>query len=959
MPRVFNLSKFNNLREAINIEYPRSKKNLEQIEDPGERQRLSPLPVIPFQQLVETTLGRKIEQIDRDTVEELKNYYLSIFDNPESIGPAFESVRSLSVDIEPTKKIEQLKAALENLKKDGTSVDVIQMVKDAFGDKPAELQRFKEAVFSKFNLQYDENLIAIFKQRVNANTIPNIAKLFKQNQEQNADNTAIILTASQVKQDYIFAAADMLAPFIDECKSIGLIEVQINWILSHGRDADINTMPFADKDKVNFDAIRKLMYDFNTINTRIGQLLNENPTALFSENEANMKKAGLSDEEISIMKQIASHPAVGGAIIREDYFDKLNLSKLEIPIDSNDLFNSQYDPNLQASREEQIRLNPQNLNLIKSLLEKGGYVVGGKASKRLPNYLAKRKTDYQLTPEQWEQVQILIGQGKNLNFDSQEFPSGSYVDRALWYAANNLCGNQETFQKLIVSSGAVYENEQDGQELVDDDGNPIESALDVKSQMEVLFGEAPLTDDKYGDFNMEHDSVDQKRAIDTLRNSFALETVPSSMGIPALDDCNVNAEGFQVDFIVICSALRNWSESNGQFHPVIDEQVNFVGEYYGFNFDFKKSLKLFNDDGSIADVVIDTTTGKPKKIKRIQSTEGLTMPDGSMAKVKLRRNPGDSNKNKIEVDASFGTPLDAGSEYKIREEWKKMTEDFAATILGNASIHLQPDFNDTDVIQELNRCNIIYKYKGSIVDRSPYMFINNHMSQCQDDNCSSKKTLDSGDFHYFRNYSAKEGIVLAKITEFKMTNGLVPKLREEKNKTAQAKMQFMRKLAEEANTPVAELWSKIPYKEFLDKFHSEHDLSVKGFGRHEIYQYYQEKVILEKQLVDLIKSPSHDYRTEIELRTKIIELKNKHLNHFQEIYDMQTNVDSTENSAYAQTLQKLEEIRSLVASGKDNMTNQQLEVLLDSMFVSYVPQIVAQRRQAINYVELFKIAIQS
>jgi hypothetical protein len=74
---------------------------------------------------------------------------------------------------------------------------------------------------------------------------------------------------------------------------------------------------------------------------------------------------------------------------------------------------------------------------------------------------------------------------------------------------------------------------------------------------------------------------------------------------------------------------------------------------------------------------------------------------------------------------------------------------------------------------------------------------------------------------------------------------------------------------------------------------------------------------------------------------------------------MQTNVDSTENSAYAQTLQKLEEIRSLVASGKDNMTNQQLEVLLDSMFVSYVPQIVAQRRQAINYVELFKIAIQS
>ena len=41
----------------------------------------------------------------------------------------------------------------------------------------------------------------------------------------------------------------------------------------------------------------------------------------------------------------------------------------------------------------------------------------------------------------------------------------------------------------------------------------------------------------------------------------------------------------------------------------------------------------------------------------------------------------------------------------------------------------------------------------------------------------------------------------------------------------------------------------------------------------------------EKQLVDLIKSPSHDYRAEIELRTQIIELKNKHLKHFQEMYD--------------------------------------------------------------------------
>jgi hypothetical protein len=176
--------KFNNFREAIDVEYPRSPKSLEQIQDPEERQRLSPLPVVPFQELVETALGKKIEQIDRETIEELKNYYLSIFNTPESIGPAFESVKSLSVDIDPTKKIEQLRAALKNLMGDKSSADVIQMVKEAFGDKPADLQRFKEAVFSKFNLQYDENLIAIFKQRVNAKTIPNIANSYKSNLEQ-------------------------------------------------------------------------------------------------------------------------------------------------------------------------------------------------------------------------------------------------------------------------------------------------------------------------------------------------------------------------------------------------------------------------------------------------------------------------------------------------------------------------------------------------------------------------------------------------------------------------------------------------------------------------------------------------------------------------------------------------------------------------------------------------------
>ena len=76
------------------------------------------------------------------------------------------------------------------------------------------------------------------------------------------------------------------------------------------------------------------------------------------------------------------------------------------------------------------------------------------------------------------------------------------------------------------------------------------------------------------------------------------------------------------------------------------------------------------------------------------------MPDGSMAKIKLRKNAGD--KEKVEYNAAPGTPLDAGTAYKLRTLWKQMTEDFVASITGNASIHIPSDFNDGVIQNELN-----------------------------------------------------------------------------------------------------------------------------------------------------------------------------------------------------------------------------------------------------------------
>lgn len=955
MSRTFNLSKHLNTREARDVYSPLSDK-MRQKMTPEQAEKYSPLPVPPFNELVEEVLGKKVEQIDQQIIKELVDYYLDIFSSPEMIGPAFESVKSLTIDVEPNKKIEQLRAALAKLNSDKSATDILMLVKQAFGDDLAQLEKFKRLVFSKFNLEYDESLIAIFKQRVNKKTVPEILALYEKGKEAGEENTEVLMVASQLREEYVSAAAQYYSDFYELCESYGLNQAQITWLITHGKDAKPTQMPFFEKANVSEEIIRNLLYENHTILVNIGRNFNENPALLFNQNVKAMTEAGFSEQQISTMLEIGKQ--VGGEIARDEYLEAAGISRLEIPEDVQDLFDTTYDPKLPMPPKEQIRNNPKVLRLVKSLLKKGGYIVGSKAVKRLPSFLGERKSSFELKPEELKQIQDLIGQGKTVVNDIEDFPAGGWVDRALWYAASTLSENMDNFKEMVLSSASVSDSDSDGEVYVEDDGS--EKSMTSSDQLDVLFGKEILRDEKYGDFNFIHDAKDQKRAVDMLRNMFGLEVVPSKMGIPALDDCNINVEGFLIDFIVICSALKNWQNVNNDFHPLIDEQVNFVGEYYGFNFDFKKSLRLFEDDGSIAKSIIDTETGKQKSVTRVEHPEGITMPDGSLAKVSLRRNPGDANKSKISMDASYNTPIDSGSAYKIRTQWKKMTEDFAATITGNAAIHIPADFKEIDLIQELNKCNILYKYQNNLVNNSPQYFVENHSSKCTLPECDSKKVSSTGEKVFSRQYSVKEAMVISKIIEFKMTHGLVPKLREEKAKTAAAKREFKNKIASQLNTNAADLWKSISYQEFLQKFHDEHELGVKGFGRHEVYQYFSQKSALEEKVIQLRNSPNYDINQEIEIRNQINELKTKYLQYFQQIFDSHPQGESDESIFYKETLKKLEDLRTSVANGEDNLTNQQLITYLNQISAAYVPQVEAQKKKPIiSSSILFKIAIQS
>jgi hypothetical protein len=183
----------------------------------------------------------------------------------------------------------------------------------------------------------------------------------------------------------------------------------------------------------------------------------------------------------------------------------------------------------------------------------------------------------------------------------------------------------------------------------------------------------------------------ERRCVEKLRGTFGLKAVPYTMGMPIINGCNVNESGFQIDFMIPSDCISGWvPDQQGVLHPKVATNVTFVGEYFGF--DFTRPVEVNARDGS----------------------DGLYDIDGSIAK------------------------------------WKKMTEDFWATVSNNSSIHLDAKLNDRDIMAELDRQHIIYNTAvcplndASCSIASHQLIAHIKSGKCQDPNCDARRYVHEG-----------------------------------------------------------------------------------------------------------------------------------------------------------------------------------------------------------------------
>jgi hypothetical protein len=199
---------------------------------------------------------------------------------------------------------------------------------------------------------------------------------------------------------------------------------------------------------------------------------------------------------------------------------------------------------------------------------------------------------------------------------------------------------------------------------------------------------------------------------------------------------------FVVDFLIPCSVLAGMDE-NG--HPTVQNQVVFVGEYFGF--DSRKELE-------------------------IPEGEVWTLPDGSIAK--------DSK----DVELRGGAKTTVGDKYRVRTEWKKMVETAVAEMTGNKAIHLsRRDLNDVsrrNLMGQLDALSIVYNSNKCPIDDSSCAVALKTMIQhlregCNDPACPARAYVLDSDYNTsVPVVDPMEAYILSALTELKMRHAFVP-----------------------------------------------------------------------------------------------------------------------------------------------------------------------------------------
>ena len=410
-----------------------------------------------------------------------------------------------------------------------------------------------------------------------------------------------------------------------------------------------------------------------------------------------------------------------GMVTKEEVLDRLGYSRIQYPQEPGDIFfkpeiphasknDNELTPEQKAEKDkvkELIRTNPYNLLMLSKILEFGGFNENGTAldpsrifSLQMEN-LPALGADWQQARGQirnirsdWEQF---FGRGQGTtpedmpDLDAIFAQMQSSGDETNWplhvlaYVAKTICeNNPNLFAQMVADSGAATMEE-------------------IRNQM----GKRVLPDSRYTeDYNLTFRSQAERDIVEKMRAKFGLEVVPYPLGVPKIDGCNAAVSGFQIDFMIPADVISGWTQGqDGQRHPNIKERMIFIGEYFGY----------------------DRTTPKPVNVP---DDDGFRDIDGEIAIIK--------RKDGSEIQAINGAELTVGEHYSLKTKWKKMTHDVMATLSGNATILIDKDSKDDNIMDELDKNSIIYQYKGGFIRQNAAQLLRTHIPNCGLENCQSK-----------------------------------------------------------------------------------------------------------------------------------------------------------------------------------------------------------------------------
>lgn len=325
------------------------------------------------------------------------------------------------------------------------------------------------------------------------------------------------------------------------------------------------------------------------------------------------------------------------------------------------------------------------------------------------------------------QKDVAMGEDFDIDPDSDiVIGERRYPARVIKYIFDQLCHrSKKNFREMLEQAGLGYLN----------------TDLD----------ETSYPDPAFTNFNLVFRSQAEQDIVNRLRK-FGLMAVPMPISIPSPSDCVVNPRSFDIDFTIPCDIIKTWSMKYGQAHPQVQQTVVFVGEYFGFD---------------------------RKQMVTIPEGQEWKNPDGSVAQF--------IGEGGVATEARGGNEVERGFKYKISAQWKKVCETYVSHMMGNATIFIEKDSKDSDIMGQLDNNSIIYDAsKSSAVDfGAAVSLMQQHIEQgCNDPECASRRyVVDRGGELRFqpREYSRAEAYIISCLEDLKVKYGFSPTAKQNKS----------------------------------------------------------------------------------------------------------------------------------------------------------------------------------